>query len=180
MITLLAATIERAAPVGSVYRLQAEAAYRQYGRDNGYVITVLTGVLRALRADYVADRMQSVSELIHADMFSDFLEMASYLQVEGYKDAAAVIAGSVLEGHLRSLCQKSGIEVGANGKPKKADALNNELAAADIYSKLDQKNITAWLGLRNHAAHGQYAEYTKEQVALLLQALGDFISRYPA
>lgn len=180
VITLLAATIERVAPIGSAYRLQAEAAYKQYGRDSGHVITVLTGVLRALRSDYEADRMQSVSELIHADMFSDFLEMAQYLQAEGYKDAAAVIVGSVLESHLRKLCEKNWIEVVLNGKPKKADALNSELAAAAIYSKLDQKNITAWLGLRNHAAHGQYAEYTKDQVALLLQAVGDFVSRYPA
>jgi hypothetical protein len=67
-----------------------------------------------------------------------------------------------------------------NGKSKKADALNSELAAAGVYSKLDQKNVTAWLGLRNHAAHGQYADYTKEQVALFLQSAGDFISRYAA
>jgi hypothetical protein len=180
VITLLAATIERTAPVGSVYWLQADAAYKQYGRDNGYIITTLTGILRGLKADYAAGRLQSVSELIHADMFSDFLEMAQHLQAEGYKDAAAVITGSVLEGHLRKLCEKHGIAVAANDRPKKADTLNSELAAAGVYSKLDQKNVTAWLGLRNHAAHGQYEEYTKEQVILFLQATGDFISRYTA
>lgn len=180
VITLLAATIERCSPVGSVYRLQAEAAYKQYGRDNGHIITVLTGILRALKADYEAGRLRSVSELIHAEMFSSFIEMAEHLHAEGYKDAAAVIAGSVLEGHLKRLCVKHTILIEANGKPKKADTLNSELAAAGVYSKLDQKNVTAWLGLRNHAAHGQYDDYTKEQVALLLQATSDFISRYPA
>lgn len=180
VITLLAATLERITPVGSVYRKQADSAFHQYGRDNGHVITVLTGILRALRADYIAGRLQSISELIHADMFSDFLEMAQHLQSEGYKDAASVIAGSVLEGHLRKLCEKHEIAIEANGKPKKADALNSDLAAKGVYSKLDQKNVTAWLGLRNHAAHGQYSEYTKEQAALLLQAVGDFISRYAA
>ena len=180
VITLLAATIERVAPVGSVYRQQADAAYKQYGRDNGHIITILTGALRALKADYVAGRLQSVTELIHADVFSDFLEMAQHLYSEGYKDAAAVIAGSVLEGHLRKLCEKHGIAIETNGKPKKADAINSELAAAGIYTKLDQKNVTAWLGLRNHAAHGQYAEYTKDQVALFLQATSDFISRHAA
>lgn len=180
LLTLLAATIERVSPKGSVYRQQADAAYKQYGRDNSHIITILTGVLKALKADYVAGHLRSVTELIHADLFSDFLEMAQHLQSEGYKDAAAVIAGSVLEGHLRKLCDKHGISVENNGKPKKADALNNELAAAGVYSKLHQKNVTAWLGLRNHAAHGQYAEYSKEQVALLLQSISDFISQHAA
>jgi hypothetical protein len=40
--------------------------------------------------------------------------------------------------------------------------------------------VTAWLDLRNKAAHGQYADYTKEQVALTLQGVRDFISRHPA
>jgi hypothetical protein len=180
ILTLLAATIERVAPVGSVYRKQADAAYKEYGRDNSHIMTILTGVLRAIRADYAAGRLQSVTELIHADLFSDFLDMAQHLHSEGYKDAAAVIAGSVIEGHLRKLSEKHSIATEQNGKPKKADTMNSELAAAGVYSKLDQKNVTAWLGLRNHAAHGQYTEYTKDQVALFLQAAGDFVSRHAA
>ncbi|MDZ4316913.1 MAG: hypothetical protein U0989_19375 [Azonexus sp.] len=180
ILTLLAATIDRTAPVGSVYRQQADAAYKQYGRDNSHNITILTGVLRALKADYTAGRLQSITELIHADLFSDFLEMAQHLHSGGYKDAAAVIAGSVLEGHLRKLSEKHGIATEQNDRPKKADAINSELAAAGVYSKLDQKNVTAWLGLRNHAAHGQYAEYTKDQVSLFLQSTSEFLSRHSA
>lgn len=64
--------------------------------------------------------------------------------------------------------------------PKKADLLNSELAAGNTYSKLDQKNITAWLDLRNKAAHGKYAEYTPEQVGLLIAGIRDFLTRNPA
>ena len=46
-----------------------------------------------------------------------------------------------------------------------------------VYNKLDQKNVTAWLDLRNKAAHGKYQEYTKEQVSLMLQSLSDFMVR---
>ena len=42
------------------------------------------------------------------------------------------------------------------------------------------KNITAWLDLRNSAAHGDYAAYTKEQVKLLIASVQNFIIRYPA
>lgn len=58
--------------------------------------------------------------------------------------------------------------------------MNADLAGANVYSKLDQKNVTAWLDLRNKAAHGKYGEYTKEQVALLIQSVRDFITRNPA
>src|SRR3954471_17296758 len=96
----------------------------------------LRGILSALRADYDAGRLQSFEELIHADLFSDFLEMAEYFLDEGYKDPAAVIAGSVLEEHLRKLCGKHGIIIPP--KPK-LDTMNADLAKAAAYNKNDQK-----------------------------------------
>ena len=40
--------------------------------------------------------------------------------------------------------------------------------------------MTAWLAIRNDAAHGKYKNYTKDQIALLLQGVRDFIARNPA
>ena len=103
----------------------------------------------------------------------------------GYKDAAAVVIGSTLEAHLRQLCQKFGIEIEipdskGNLRTKKADRMNSDLADTSAYRKLDQKSVTAWLDLRNKAAHGKYGEYTSDQVALLAQSVHDSISRNPA
>jgi len=109
-----------------------------------------------------------------------FLEMADHLLAQGYKDPAAVMTGSVLEEHLRKLCDKSGISTVTGANPKKADLLNAELAGAAVYSKLDQKSITAWLDLRNKAAHGKYGEYTREQVQSLQDGVRHFMVRYPA
>ena len=36
--------------------------------------------------------------------------------------------------------------------------MNNDLACGNSYTKLDQKSVTAWLDLRNRAAHGRYGE----------------------
>jgi hypothetical protein len=55
--------------------------------------------------------------------------------------------------------------------------MNADLTKQGVYGKLDQKNITAWLDLRNKAAHGLYDEYSKEQVVLLLASVRDFIAR---
>ena len=109
-----------------------------------------------------------------------FIEMAKQLAKSGYKDAAAVICGSTLESHLRELCKKYGIATEVGGRPKKADRMNAELAKATAYSALDQKIVTAWLGLRNEAAHGEYSVYDEKQVDDLISGAEHFIARTPA
>lgn len=180
-ITLTLATIDRIVGNRSIYFSQAESFLKKYGSDNTYNIPMLSGILEALKNDLTKDYLSNISELIHAELFSDFLEMAEYLLHEGYKDASAVIAGSSLEVHLRQLCNKHDIpieqETDKGIRTKRADELNISLAKKDIYSKLDQKNITAWLGLRNNAAHGKYNEYSKEQVSLLISSIREFLNR---
>lgn len=139
------------------------------------------GILNAAKQEIDGGWLISVKGIVSAEIFSDFLEMAEYLLQEGYKDAAAVMIGSVLEEHLRQLCNNNAIsiELLKDGKmyPKKADLLNSELATATLYNKLDQKSVTSWLDLRNKAAHGKYSDYSKEQVDIMYQGVTNFISR---
>jgi hypothetical protein len=180
LLTLMVATIERFAPPGSMYLTSTRATMKKMGEYNAVNVPYVVGNLRALRAAYDSGYLETVAELVHAEMFADFLEMAEYLLSGGYKDPAAVLGGSVLEERLRQLAIKHNIPIDTGGKPKKADLLNSELTAAGVYSKLDQKSVTAWLDLRNKAAHGKYAEYSNEQVQLLLQSVRDFTARLPA
>lgn len=180
--------------LAAIDRIAPASSYQSTGRDlaklrsssvgESWIADRLLGVLRALRADLTAGYLESSGELIRGDLFGDFLEMARHLAEEHYKDPAAVIAGSALEAHLRQLCGKAGIDIElqtANGpRPKKADALNSELAKAKAYSGGDQKSVTAWLATRNSAAHGQYGDYTLDQVRLLIDGIRDFIARHPA
>ena len=144
-------------------------------------VTIGKGILKGVKQEIDGGWLITVKGLVSAEIFSDFLEMAEYLLLEGYKDPAAVMIGSVLEEHLRQLCNREQIpvEVDKGGKlsPKKADLLNADLSSARIYNKLDQKTVTSWLDLRNKAAHGKYVEYTKEQVELMYQGVANFISR---
>ena len=175
------AAIQRIAGRPSTYADQSDRVFKAGGFP-GFLARALSGILQALRADLAAGFVRSQRELLHAELFADFLEMAQHLLNEGYKDAAAVIAGSSLEAHLRQLAQKTGISIitGEAATPKKADRLNSDLTTANTYSKLDQKNVTAWLDLRNKAAHGQYGEYETRQVNLLIAGIRDFITRNPA
>jgi len=139
------------------------------------------GILRAAKQEIENGWIFNVRTLLSADIFSDFLEMANYLLTENYKDSAAVMIGSVLEGHLRNLCNKYSISLEKikddKSIPKTADSLNHELKAANVYNLLDQKQVIAWLDLRNKAAHGKYDDYTKSQVELMYQGVLNFISR---
>jgi hypothetical protein len=139
------------------------------------------GILDAVRDEISKGWHKSTRGVVSAEVFSDFIEMAGHLLQEGYKDAAAVMLGSTLEEHLRQLCRDSSIETATERdgriKAKKADTLNSELVKAGVYGMLDQKSVTAWLGIRNSAAHGKYDDYTKEQVEILASSLAEFMVR---
>lgn len=172
------AAIERVVGRHSVYYERATEILKT-GNKWGQVAAHV-GVAKSLLSDIKNDFLKSLEEIIHGEVFGDFLEMSDHLVNSGYKDAAAVLAGSTLEAHLRQLCVKHGVATSASGNPKKADTINADLVKAAAYTKLDQKSVTAWLGMRNDAAHGNYAAYDKNQVALLISSIRDFISRNPA
>lgn len=165
---------------------EPNSAYVKQSIDCKHITSIprLVGILQALKSDIENGYLWNIGELIHADIFADFLEMARYLIEEGYKDPAAVLVGGVLEEHLRKLCSKNGIptEISKGGKMvfKEASLMNDDLKKADIYGNLEHKNIIAWLDLRNKAAHGKYSEYNKTQVEIMLVGVRDFITRYPA
>lgn len=172
--------IERAGGRSSIYFERVTALLRKAGENVFSYDDQVIGVAKALRHDLKNDYITSFEELIHSNIFADYLEMAKHLHDAGYKDAAAVIAGSTLESHLRQMCQKFGVAIDKDGKPKKADAINAELYRDKAYSLMIHKNITAWLDLRNNAAHGKYDEYNKAQVALFIDGIRDFMMRHPA
>jgi len=184
LVTRAVASIHRITGDQSPYSKEVERSMKAMPQLHEHTTSIM-GVAKGLLEDMEAGYTKSLVEIVHADLFSDFLEMAEHLRASGYKDAAAVLAGSTVESHLRELCRKAGIAVdntnGSGGKaPKKADTMNADLAGAGVYSKLDQKSVTAWLDLRNKAAHGDYGKYTDDQVAILISSVRDFIVRNPA
>jgi hypothetical protein len=142
------------------------------------------GTIEGLRHAVASGYLVRVVQLARAEVFSDFLEMAQYLLDEGYKDAAAVLVRGVLEGHLRELCTRNRIDTTCSDTrgmtvPKKVDTMNADLKKAGAYSTTQQKSVTAWYGLGTDAAHGNYGEYTTEEVKLTLQGVRDFLARHP-
>lgn len=179
--TLARSVVLRIAGPGSEYAKRLEEVMERH--KHGYIessIGPMMGVVEALCSDLEAGYLVSLSALLHGEVFADLLDMATHLLEEGYKDPAAIVTGAAVETHLRRLAESSGVSTGIEERPKKADLLNAELTKSGAYSRLDQKNITAWLDLRNRAAHGKFDEYSQEQVAILIAGVRDFMARKPA
>lgn len=152
--------------------------YKVHSEWNSHLAQMF-GLAKTIKHDIDNGLLTHLKALVQADIFSDFLEMGEYLLQEGYKDAAAVIVGSVLEDSLRKLAEKNNIATTSDtGKPLTIDPLNAELAKQEIYSKLVQKQVTSWAHIRNKAAHGEYSEYSKEQVQMMLMFVASFTSEH--
>lgn len=174
----LTSAIERITLPGSSYIKQLDMARPQNIQTKFLEVFAIAS---GLRDDLKEGWVESVLEQVHADTYSDYLEMAEGLLEAKFKDAAAVITGTSLEIHVRTLCIKHGVDIEtAPGKPKKADVMNADLKKAGVYDGLRQKQVTAWMDLRNKAAHGNYSEYDDQQVRLFIDGVRDFMLKYPA
>lgn len=176
LITRSIASIQRISGTNSTYSKEAERLVKHHIHIHKYTTSIM-GVVQALKEDLEAGYLDTLTKLVQADIFSDFLEMGEYLLTEGYKDASAVIIGGVLEDTLRKIAEKNEISVkNEKGKLLTIEPLNTELAKNSVYDKLTQKQITSWADLRNNAAHGHYEKFDKKQVEMMLLFVQSFCS----
>lgn len=138
-------------------------------------------ILRQYR-DYVAAGLhEAVSPERQAkmDVVSDFLGQAdTLLSTKGVHPACAtVLIGASLEAFLREWVETE------NLKPTKSglDGYAQALLAKEKINKQDVKDITAWAGRRNDAAHGEWDKVADAQhVRLMLDGVNLFMRKYGA
>lgn len=174
----MASAINAAVPTNNLYARQAQTAIDAKTHE-GHKVQDVLGIASALLDDLKDGYGATVQGLIESEVFADFLEMADEQLEKHYKTPAAVLIGCVLEERLRKLAAGVNIAVEREpGKYLKSDVLNAELKKADVYNGLAQKNVTAWLDLRNKAAHGKTDEFSEEAVALMRQGVGMFLAEH--
>ena len=113
------------------------------------------------------------------DVVSDFLEQAALLLEAKAVHAAApaMIIGATLEEFLRTWVEHEGLSLGSR-KPS-IDSYCQVLRDAKLITKQDVKDVTAWGGIRNLAAHGEWDQVaSKEKVSTMLQGVNLFMRRY--
>lgn len=110
---------------------------------------------------------------------NDLMEQVQQLLDDSKVHPAApvVLAGAALEEFLRARIAAKGIT--PSGKPginTYADALQ---ADGDL-SKQEKKDITAWAGLRNHAAHGDFDQFGRPEARIMVMAVNLFLQQRTA
>jgi hypothetical protein len=150
--------------------VEAENYSSWSGNLNNFLRT--QAVFGAAKEDFEGGYLASVRNLVQAEVFDNELEQAKELLSSGYHPAAAVVAGVVLETTLRQLCTARGIQIA------KLDKMNADLAKAGQYNTLVQKRVTSLAAIRNSAAHGDYAAFTKGDVDSMVEDVERLVSQW--
>lgn len=154
--------------------------YRAFEQAYGFIATAnshdafltLGAIFKAAKDDFENGYITSIQAIVQAEVFSSELDQSRELLKGGYRTAAAVVAGVVLETGLRELCTANGIA------PSKLNSMNVELTKAGVYTLLIQKRITALADIRNNAAHGHPDQFTEGDVADMIRQVEGFLADY--
>jgi hypothetical protein len=139
----------------------------------------LLGVFRGATNLIRGGRLTSLVDSIRGDAEGELLDQADAL-LQGYRVAAAVIAGGALETHLRRLVSKNSLPINGAGSIEKYDGAIAQArnAGNEIYSANLGKLVKAWGGMRNDAAHDPGGfKWTEEDVRRMIEGVRDFIER---
>lgn len=157
------------------------AAAQAAGGGSDHWSNTLIAVLDAFRGHIAAGLYGAISPTrrVQLDVVSDFLEQAhTLLETRGVHPAAPIVlVGATLEEFLRTWIESAGLSIGQR-KPS-LDTYAQVLLAESLITKQDVKDITAWAGLRNHAAHGQWEDVSeKARASLMLQGVNLLMRKY--
>jgi hypothetical protein len=141
----------------------------------------LAEILKAYIAHLESGLIRGLSPKRQAeiDVTSDFLDQAQGLLKSNkvHPAAPAVLIGAALEEFLRNWAEDVGLSLG-NKKPS-LDAYSSTLRESELITKQDAKDIAAWTGIRNHAAHGEWEELGgAERIRLMLEGVNLFMRKY--
>ncbi|WP_426115911.1 DUF4145 domain-containing protein [Pseudomonas sp. DSP3-2-2] len=155
---------------GSHHVQSLQSARHTMMGSNYDVLKQMRAVFLAAKEDFEGGYLNTLRDLVHAEVFGSELEQASELLSSGYATAAAVIAGVVLETTIRNLCTDHGIDLG------KLDKMNADLAKSGVYNSIQQKRITAMAGIRNAAAHGDADRFNPGDVKGMIDDVERFLA----
>jgi len=143
-------------------------------------------LLRGVKDDFEKGFLDDMVGAIEAEIASDYMGQAEHLLAEGQRGRsdhvpAAVLAGAVLEKALRTLCcqQQPPIPLkNTNGGFKTLGPLIDEVKKAGALNEAKAKQLRAWAGIRNLAAHGEFTQFKRTDVEAMISGINSFLADY--
>ena len=144
------------------------------------------GTLRGLKDDYENGFLDDLEERVVANISSDYMAKVEEILTAGLSDThdhifAAVMCGAVLEDALRRLCDRQSEPIPTikdNGQPKRLNSLIEELKKAGVYNAFKADQLRGWAKIRNHAAHGEFSEFNRNDVEQMVNGVRNFLADY--
>lgn len=150
--------------------------FHKYCRSALHIFAVQSqSILKAAKEDLEGGYLKKIEDLVSADIFTDFLEMAEYLLEQGYKDPAASLTGAVLEDGLRKIAKNNKIKLKSR---ENIVSLNQKITDAKVYNRLTQKRVQVWNDVRDNADHGNFSAYDSTLVKEMLDGVRGFLEKY--
>jgi len=151
------------------------------GAGSDWIREVIIGNLDAFIGYVESGLLEGISieRKAQIDVVSDFLEQAHVLldSNDVHPAAPTVIVGAALEEFLRHWIEETDLDL--RGEKPSLDSYKNVLRKAELITKQDSKDITAWAGLRNHAAHGEWDEVSdRNRITIMLEGVNLFMRKY--
>jgi hypothetical protein len=140
-------------------------------------------IVQAIKNDFDLGLLDDLAGRIESEIASDYMGQADELLGEGRGKfdhvPAAVLTGAVLEKALRTLCIKTNPPIPTStpdGKPLSMDPLIVALKKAGVFQQTTASQLQAWAQIRNKAAHGEFDQFTRQQVEAMIVGVKQFIS----
>ncbi len=151
-----------------------------------YDLEDISGTLQGLKDIYENGFLVDLETRVAANISADYMTQVEGLLDEGQPGQydhvpAAVLCGAVLEDALRRLCDRQTPQVPTdkpNGRPKALNALIQDLQKANAFNKLKAQQLRGWAQVRNSAAHGEFSEFNRDDVELMVNGVRNFLADY--
>lgn len=132
------------------------------------VFTQQLSIVKAL-PDVFKSSLFDVKNLVQADLLDGELHSAEELVKNGYYRAAGVVAGVVLEAHLKGVCDRHSISL-RKKNPSISD-FNEALKAESVIEVPEWRRIQLLGDLRNKCGHKQATDPSKDNVEILISGV---------
>lgn len=141
--------------------------------------SIVSSFIRSIQNDLISN--VSYERKLKTTVVNDYLDQAEDIlkRQEFHPAVAAFLIGASLEEFLRNWVIEQNLLV--EGQKLSIDTYATSLKKHELINKQDYKEITAWAGIRNDAAHGKWELVdNREKISIMLSGVNILIRKYSA
>ncbi len=177
------AVLEQVVPKSSLLRKKLEK-FNILGKESSE-LEFAVSFLKSVKTEIQNGFLDNLALQIESEVLADYLaQAASILKGEKNEFAhipAAVLAGASLEKTLKTLCDTlipPEPVLNEKNAPLGMSALIDALKKREVFNEVQAEQLRFLAAIRNSAAHGNFQEFDRQQVKMMIEGVRRFISQY--